>query len=34
VKTTETYLEFLTPEEAAAVKKKRAMALDAGVKVA
>lgn len=34
VKTTEMYLEFLTPEEAAAVKKKREVALDADAKVA
>lgn len=34
VKTTEIYLQFLTPEQAAAIKKKQAAALDAGVKVA
>lgn len=34
VKTTEMYLEFLTPEEAAEVKRKRAEAVDARVKVA
>jgi len=34
VKTTEMYLEFLTPEQASAVKKRKAFALDAGVKVA
>lgn len=34
VKTTEMYLEFLTPEQAAAVKKGRQEALDVGVKVA
>nr|WP_291642176.1 site-specific integrase [Bosea sp. (in: a-proteobacteria)] len=34
VKTTEMYLEFLTPEQAVAVKKRRIGALDAGVKVA